>query len=73
MNRRVAVDWLGIVALPVVSVGAFLFLGGYVDQCLSSGPNCAVHPGISPWVVVVPATVLWLVAALDIARTRGNR
>ena len=73
MNTRVVVDWVGIVALPVVSLGAFLFLGGYIDPCLSPGPNCAAHPGISPWLVVVPAMVLWVAAAIDLARTRRNR
>ncbi len=73
MNGRVVVDWVAIIALPVISLVALLFLGGHVDQCLSPGPNCAAHPGISPWLVVVPAMVLWVVAAIDIARTRRNR
>ncbi|GAC1668830.1 MAG: hypothetical protein NVS9B8_11370 [Candidatus Limnocylindrales bacterium] len=73
MNGRVAADWLAIVALPVVSLGALVFLGGSVDACLSPGPACSVHTGISPWLVVVPAMVLWVVAGIDIVRTRRNR
>jgi hypothetical protein len=73
MKRRVVVDLVAIIALPAISVVALLFLGGSVDQCLAPGPNCAAHPGISPWLVVVPAMVLWVVAAIDIARTRRKR
>jgi hypothetical protein len=70
---RVVVDRVAIVALPVVSLGALLVLGGSVDPCLSPGPSCGVHTGISPWLIVVPAMVLWVAAAIDIARTRHNR
>jgi hypothetical protein len=73
MNGRVVVDWVAIVALPVISLVALVILGGSVDQCLTPGPDCAARPGISPWLVVVPSIVLWVVAAIDIARTRRNR
>lgn len=73
MRIRVVVDRVAIVALPVVSLGALLVLGGSVDPCLSPGPSCGVRTGISPWLIVVPAMVLWVVAAIDIARTRHNR
>lgn len=70
---RVVVDRVAIVALPVVSLGALLVLGGSIDPCLSPGPSCGMHTGISPGLIVVPAMVLWVVAAIDIARTRHNR
>lgn len=73
MRIRVVVDWVAIVALPVISLGALLVLGGNVDPCLSPGPSCGVHAGISPWLIVVPAMVLWVVVAIDIARARHNR
>jgi hypothetical protein len=73
MRMRVVVDRVAIIALPVVALGAVLVLGGSVDPCLSPGPSCGVHKGISPWLIVVPAMVLWVVAAIDIARTRRNR
>lgn len=70
---RVVVDRVAIVALPVVSLGALLVLGGSLDPCLSPGPSCGVHTGISPWLIMTQAMVLWVVAAIDIARTRHNR
>ena len=73
MRMRVVVDRVAIVALPVVSLGALLVLGGSVEPCLSPGPSCGVRSGISPWLIVVPAMVLGVVAAIDIARTRHNR
>jgi hypothetical protein len=73
MKMRVVVDWVAILALPVVSLVALLFLGDSIDQCLSPGPACRVHAGVSPWLIVVPAMVLWVIAAIDIARTRRNR
>ena len=45
MKARVLVDWAAIVALPLVSLGALLFLGGSVDRCLSPGPSWGADPG----------------------------
>ena len=66
-------DWVAIVSLPIVALGALLFLGGRVDPCLSPDPSCGVGAGISPWLIVVPAVLLWVGAAIDIARARRNR
>ena len=72
MNRRTIVDWVAIVAFPVVAVGALVLLGGSVDPCLAPGPSCRTHEGVAQW-VVIPAAVLWLLAALDLARAKRNR
>lgn len=71
MTKRVIINWAAIVALPLVAVGAFVLLGGTVDQCLAPSPSCRTHDGVAPW-VVVPAAVVWVLAAFDIARARRN-
>jgi hypothetical protein len=73
MKRRLVIDWVAVVALPIVVLGALLFLGGRVDPCLSPDPSCGVNAGISPWLIVVPAVVLSVIAAIDIARARRDR
>jgi len=73
MSRRVIIDWAAIVALPVVAVGALVLLGSNIDPCLAPSPSCRTHEGVAPRVVVVPAAVLWVLAAFDIARARRNR
>ena len=75
MSGRVIIDWVGIVALPIVAVAALLLLGGSADPCLGLAPNpsCRVHEGVSPLIVVIPAAVLWILAAADIVRAKRQR
>lgn len=73
MKRRAVVDWVAVVALPVAAFAALMFLGDRVDPCLSPGPSCGTEPGVSPWLIVLPAIALWVIAAFDIVRTRRRR
>ena len=70
MNVRIAVDAMALILLPVVAVYALVALGPTVDLCLAPGPSCATHPGVPPLVVVVPAAVLWVLAAIDLVPSR---
>ena len=73
MNRRAVVDWVAVVALPLVALAALVLLGGGVDPCLSPGPSCGTESGVSPWLIVLPSIALWVIATVDIARARRRR
>ena len=72
MNRR-ALDRIALAVLPVLAGIALIAppFGGWVDPCLSPGPGCGVHEAAVPLaLVLVPATVLWLLALADLVRSR---
>ena len=73
MSGRIIIDWAAIVALPVIAVAALVLLGDRIDACLAPGPACVVHEGVPPMLVVIPAAILWVLAAADLARARRNR
>ena len=74
MSRR-AVDRFAIVALPILAGIASVAppFTGWVDQCLSlrPNPNCQAHEAaVPPALVLIPLTILWLLAVVDLVRTR---
>ena len=72
MSRR-RLDRVALLLLPIVAgiTSVAPPFGGWVDPCLAPAPDCRVHDAALPLqLVLIPATILWLVALVDLLRSR---